>query len=160
MNFFKKNNVLMKLSIFVVFLFVSFYFVHIFTTAIVYAQSIPSDNPPAAITSSNPSNSTCLANQLCNPLKVNSIQSLLYLLVDIATYIGVILAVLALIWVGFKFIAAQGNPEKLKEARGFFYAIIIGIAVLIGANAIITIIENTLTSAGVVQPGVFGNPQQ
>jgi hypothetical protein len=102
--------------------------------------------------------STCAPNTLCNPLNVSSIQDVLYLIVNIATYIGVILAVLALIWVGFRFIAAQGNPEKLKEARGFFYAVIIGIAILIGANAIVTIMKNTLTSAGVVKSGVFGNP--
>jgi hypothetical protein len=118
---------------------------------------------PTGTTNTNPTaptgttNSTCPANQLCNPLKVSSIQAVLYLIVSIATYIGVILAVLALIWVGFKFIAAQGNPEKLSEARKFFYAVVIGIAILIGANAIITIMENTLTSAGVVQSGVFGN---
>ena len=76
---------------------------------------------------------------------------------NIATYIGVILAVLALIWVGFRFIAAQGNPEKIKEAREFFYAVVIGIAILIGASTIVNIVKNTLTTAGVVQPGAFGN---
>ena len=100
---------------------------------------------------------------LPNPLKCgsgscNSINDLLYLIADIATYIGVILAVLALIWVGFKFIAAQGNPEKITEAKHYFFYIIVGIAILIGASAIVAILKSTLTSAGVVQPGVFTNP--
>lgn len=157
MNLFKKNFSLTPLRIAVTVVVIISAFSYVMPQS-VRAQTTGANNITPVTTGST--NSTCPANQLCNPLKVNSIQSVLYLIVDIATYIGVILAVLALIWVGFKFIAAQGNPEKLKEARGFFYAIIIGIAILIGANAIITIIENTLTSAGVVQSGVFGNPQQ
>ena len=95
---------------------------------------------------------------LPNPLKVSSVSDLLYLIANIGTYIGVILAVLALIWVGFKFVAAQGNPEKIKEARHAFFWIIIGVAVLIGASAIIDILKNTLSSAGLVQPGVWNKP--
>ncbi len=98
----------------------------------------------------------CPPNTLCNPLLVGSVQDVLYLAVTVATYVGVILAVLALIWVGFKFIAAQGNKEKLTEAREFFYSVIIGIAILIGASAIVSVVQNTLTSAGVVQPSAFG----
>lgn len=112
---------------------------------------------PTTLSTPNPTATGCPANTLCNPLKVGSIQDLLYLIVNIATYIGVILAVLALIWVGFRFIAAQGNPEKIKEAREFFYAVVIGIAILIGASTIVNIVKNTLTTAGVVQPGAFGN---
>jgi hypothetical protein len=151
MIFFKRNINLTKALIPFIFA-VSFLLV-----PIVYAQSLSTTNPSPALTTSNPSNSTCPANQLCNPLKVSSVQDVLYLIVNIATYVGVILGVLALIWVGFKFIAAQGNSEKLKEARKFFYAVIIGIAILIGASAIVTIIKNTLTTAGVVQSGVFGS---
>ncbi len=96
---------------------------------------------------------------LPNPLKnVKSINDLLYLIANIATYIGVILAVLALIWVGFKFVAAQGNPDKITEAKNYFFYIIIGVAILIGASAIISILKETLTSAGVVQSSTFTNP--
>ena len=152
MNFLKKNTIFLKPLIPLIFC-ISFLLV-----PIVHAQNnLLTTNPSPALTTSNHSNSTCPANQLCNPLKVNSVQAILFLIVNIAMYIGVILAVLALIWVGFKFIAAQGNSEKLKDARSFFYAVIIGIAILIGASAIVTIIENTLTAAGVVKPGVFGS---
>jgi hypothetical protein len=95
---------------------------------------------------------------LPNPLNVSSISDVLYLIANIATYIGVILAVLALIWVGFKFVAAQGNSEKITEAKRYFFYIIIGVAILIGASAIISILKTTLSSAGVVQPCTFSNP--
>ena len=98
---------------------------------------------------------TPTAGTLPNPLNVCSIQDLIFLIAQIATYIGVIAAVIALIWVGFKFIAAQGKPEELTKARSMFFWIIIGIAVLIGASAIVTILKNTLTAAGVVQAGVL-----
>ena len=94
---------------------------------------------------------------LPNPLKVSSVSDLLYLIANIGTYIGVILAVLALIWVGFRFVAAQGNPEKITDAKHAFFWIIIGVAVLIGASAIIGILKSTLTSAGVVQPNTFNS---
>ncbi|MEI6057672.1 MAG: TrbC/VirB2 family protein [bacterium] len=96
------------------------------------------------------------AGVLPNPLKnVSSISDLLYLIADILTYIGAILAVLALIWVGFKFVAAQGKPDKLTTARHDFFAILIGVAILVGASAIVTILKNSLTNAGVVSPSAF-----
>ena len=95
------------------------------------------------------------AGELPNPLKVCSVQDLLFLIAQIATYIGVIAAVIALIFVGFKFIAAQGKPEELTKARSMFFWIIVGIAILIGASLIVTILKNTLTAAGVVQSGVL-----
>ena len=120
------------------------------------SATISSGSQSGIITSGDSGTPGCSPNTLCNPLKVGSVRDLLYLVVFIATDIGVIIAVLAIIWVGFKFIKAQGNPEELKEARKSFYAVVIGIAILIGASAIVNIVSNTLTSAGVVQPGVLG----
>ena len=97
---------------------------------------------------------------LPNPLKVSSVSDLLYLAVDIATYIGVVLAVIFLIYAGFKYIAAQGNSVKITEAHHFLLAVVIGIAILIGASAIVNVIENTLTSAGVVNSSTFSAPSQ
>lgn len=97
---------------------------------------------------------------LPNPLCVSSVSDLLYLAVDIATYIGVVLAVVFLIYAGFKYIAAQGNSEKIKDAHHFLLAVVIGIAILIGASAIVNVIENTLTSAGVVSSNAFNAPTQ
>jgi|ERR1035437_583486 hypothetical protein len=93
--------------------------------------------------------------QLPNPIKAGSIQDLIYLIVSIVTYIGMILAILALIWVGFKFVAAQGNSEKLTEARRQFMYVVIGVAILIGAAAITDVVKTTLTSAGVVNSSFF-----
>ncbi len=123
------------------------------------ALSLAGFFPVAAFAACPTTSATNSAATLPNPLNgVCSISDLLYLIANIATYIGVILAVLALIWVGFKFVAAQGNAEKITEAKRYFFYIIIGVAILIGASAIISILKNTLTSAGVVQPRTFSNP--
>ena len=104
--------------------------------------------------------STAASGYLPNPLCVSSVNDILYLAVDIATYIGVILAVLFLIYAGFKYIAAQGNSVKITEAHHFLLAVVIGIAILIGASAIVNVIKNTLTSAGVVNSSTFNAPTQ
>jgi hypothetical protein len=92
---------------------------------------------------------------LKNPLRVDSIQDIIFLVVDIAIYIGVSFAVLAIIFVGFKFVMAQGKPEEIKKAREWMLWIIIGLAVLISSKVIASIVQNTLVSSGVVEPGVF-----
>ena len=80
-----------------------------------------------------------------NPLKVKSIDSLVSLLVDIALSLGAVLSVLALIWVGVKFILAQGDPKKLEEARRQFMYVVMGIAILFGAKVIVEILKATIS---------------
>ena len=125
------------------------------------SNSVPaggSNSVPAAGGTTNGASGAPAAggqNLLPNPIKAGNIQDLIYLIVNIVTYIGMILAILALIWVGFKFVAAQGNSDKLTEARREFLYVVIGIAILIGAAAITDIIKTTLTSAGVVDSSFF-----
>jgi hypothetical protein len=92
---------------------------------------------------------------LQNPLKANSIREVIFLAVDIAIYIGTIFAVLAIIFVGFKFVAAQGNETKLKDAKTWFMWIIIGLAILISSKVMVEIVKTTLINSGVVDKSVF-----
>lgn len=95
--------------------------------------------------------------KLQNPLKVGSIQGVIYLAVDLAIYIGTAFAILALIFVGFKFVEARGNDVKLKAAKQWFFYVIIGFAILISAKVIVEIVKNTLVQSGVVNEDVWGN---
>jgi hypothetical protein len=116
----------------------------------------PGNTVLVAPTQSNTTGSGCTGSAcLPNPIKAGSIQDLIYLIVSIATYIGVVIAILAFIYVGFKFVAAQGNPEKISEAKKMFLWIVIGVAILIGATAITDVVKNTLTKAGVVDSSFF-----
>lgn len=87
---------------------------------------------------------------LQNPLQVNSVTGLVQKFVEIFSYFVIILAVLAFIWVGFQFILAQGKPDRLKELKGWLAWIVIGVAVVIGARIMVSIIINTLEATGVV----------
>lgn len=102
-------------------------------------------NPPKATTD----NKTFA--KLQNPLNADSIEDVVFLSVDIAMYLGMAFAILSIIFVGFKFVAAQGNEDKLKEAKSWLLWIVIGLAVLISARVIVDIVRNTLVDSGVVQ---------
>ncbi len=92
---------------------------------------------------------------LVNPLQANTIQELIFFVIDLAMNVGVVIAVIMIIYAGFNFIMARGSPTELVKARSFFYGVIIGLAVLIASKVIVQIIQNTLISAQVVKPSVF-----
>lgn len=80
---------------------------------------------------------------LVNPLKVDSLPALLNLILDAAIQLGIIVLTLAIIWVGFLFVAARGNEEKIRSARTAFMWTVIGGLILLGAKAIGEVIKST-----------------
>ena len=88
-------------------------------------------------------------------MKVKTIGGLVQSAVDIFAYLAVIVAVLAFIWVGLQYILARGKPEKMKELTGWLGWIVVGVAVIIGARLIVSIVINTLESTGVVDSSVI-----
>lgn len=83
---------------------------------------------------------------LCNPLKVNSLTGLLNLIVDAAIQLGTIVLVLALIWTGFKFVAARGNPTEIANTRKMLFWVVLGGLLLLGAKGLSEVIKSTATS--------------
>ncbi len=80
-----------------------------------------------------------------NPLKASGdIFQLVNNLMNALWKIGLVVATIALVWVGFNFVLARGNPEKIKSAKQWFTYIIIGVAILFGANIIVDIIRATV----------------
>ena len=75
-------------------------------------------------------------------VRTNSIIELLEALLRILTIVGVPIVIFFIVFSGFKFVIAQGNPEELQTAkRALIYAIVGGL-ILLGAQAITTIIRN------------------
>jgi hypothetical protein len=118
----------------------------------VYAQSTGSNPPPISgsnpppITGSNPD-----GNKLPNPFRCagedcNLIGLLKAIVNNILMPIGVVLAVLAFIYAGFKYVMAQGNVNKVAEAHRTLLYTAIGTAILLGAWTIANVIHNTITS--------------
>ncbi len=83
---------------------------------------------------------------LKNPLKFDSLPKLMEAILGAVVQLGAILLVFMLVWVGFLFVVAQGNPEKLSSARSALIWTLIGGMILLGATAISKVIEATVTS--------------
>lgn len=87
---------------------------------------------------------------LQNPLKgIGSISALVLKLVNVFTSILWIIAALAFLWSGFMFIKAQGEPKAIEEARTRFKNVLIGTAIIAGAETLRRVIENVLSSLNI-----------
>ncbi|MDP2593236.1 MAG: pilin [bacterium] len=87
----------------------------------------------------------CLPGQICNPLpKITSIPNLIQTILEGAIKIGLPIVALAIIYAGFLFVFARGNPEKLGTAKDTLLYTLIGAAILLGAWAIAKMIESTV----------------
>ncbi len=99
------------------------------------------------------SSSGCTGNNcLQNPLQgsgTNNIFQLLAKILDIVIKLGIPIAVLFIVWAGFKFVTAQGSEDKLKEAKKNLAYTLLGIAIFIASALLVKIIEGTLTRLGV-----------
>ncbi len=65
---------------------------------------------------------------------------------EVVVPVGAIILVIAIIYTGFLFVTAQGNPEDLKKAKNAFFYTLIGGAVLLGASVLAQLISNTIQS--------------
>ncbi len=84
---------------------------------------------------------------LVNPLnKIDSLQDFMNAILDAVVEIGSIILLLALVYTGFLFVAAQGNVEKLRNARSALVWTVVGGLVLLGAKTIGLVIESTASS--------------
>jgi hypothetical protein len=86
---------------------------------------------------------------LINPLQGGgTLESFLLNILSFIVRIGAIIVVLMMVFVGFKFVAARGDPTKITEARNMLLWTVIGALVLLGAEAIAKGIEATVQALG------------
>ncbi len=114
----------------------------IFPTVSLAATASVGEPPPQAVASG----SLCPSGQsgLCNPLKAHSIKEFLN---DILTYvvkIGTVFIILMIVFVGFKFVAAQGNSGELEKVRTMLLWTVVGALVILGAHVISDMITSTI----------------
>jgi len=96
-------------------------------------------------------NGTGISTTIDNPLGENGPQTIpdfIKVLIKIVLYIGIPIITLAIIYCGFLFVEAQGNPEKLTKARSALMYTLIGGAVLLGAFVIAEAIGKTVKDIG------------
>lgn len=134
-----------------------FMFSVLFSVATVSAQTQPPTGggitqPPTGggITQPPSTGGSSGSRTIQNPLNgINSIAQFISALLRAVIAIGIPIAILFIVLAGFKFIAAQGSPDKLSEARTNFLYVVIGIAIFIGASALAELVVATLRQIGV-----------
>lgn len=84
---------------------------------------------------------------LVNPLKgVETFDQFLKAILGGVIEIGTIILIMMLVYVGFKFVVARGNPEEIQSARSALVWTVIGGLVLLGATTIQMVITGTVES--------------
>lgn len=81
---------------------------------------------------------------LQNPLGFDSLTDFLRKLLELVALIGFPLIVLFIVYIGFQFIAAEGNPEKLSKVRKLFFWALVGALIVLGAQALAIAIQGTV----------------
>ena len=85
---------------------------------------------------------TTLLNPLGSGTSINSF--LLSILNIITNTIGPVIVILMIVFVGFKFVTARGEPAKISEARQMLLWTIVGALILLGAKVIAEGIKATV----------------
>lgn len=93
-------------------------------------------------TRSTGNSSVTLLNPLGEGTSINSF--LLSILKIITNTIGPVIVILMMVFVGFKFVTARGEPAKITEARQMLLWTVVGALILLGAQVIAIGIKATV----------------
>ena len=86
------------------------------------------------------------AQAITNPIAAPDLWSFLSSIVSAVVYILFPILVLMLVYTGYLFVVAQGNPAKLQEAKKSFVWTLVGGFVVLGAQALSMAIKATIDS--------------
>ena len=94
------------------------------------------------------STKTCIGSEcrLKSPFAFETVSQLVAKILEIVVKVGWILAFFFIIWSGFLFVTAAGSEEKLKTAKATFVWTFIGSCIVLGAQVLSSIVENTVKS--------------
>ena len=86
---------------------------------------------------------------VCNPLEAESITGFLETVVDVLVTLSIPVIAVAIIYSGFLFVTAGGSDDQLDTAKKNAKYTLIGAGIILGAELIITVLENTASGLGV-----------
>ncbi len=81
-----------------------------------------------------------------NPLAFDTLPEFLYAILEAAILILFPIIVLMIVYTGFLFVSAQGNPAKLEQARKSLLWTLVGSLVVLGSYTLARAIEATVGS--------------
>ncbi len=58
----------------------------------------------------------------------------------------IVIAVFFIVWSGFQFLTAQGNPQKLETARNTLIWTLVGVAIIVGVDVIIAVLKDVAST--------------
>jgi len=61
--------------------------------------------------------------------------------IEMVLYVGGMIAIVMIMWGGFRFITSQGSPETIKAARETILYAIIGLIITISARVILNVVN-------------------
>ena len=77
-----------------------------------------------------------------NPIRANDFKEVVLAFARLLVQIGIPLATIFIVFAGFKFVTARGDPKGIEEAKKMLFWTLVGAAVIIGAYAIATAVVN------------------
>lgn len=87
--------------------------------------------------------------QLENPLGTTDLKIFILRILDFVIYLGSIIVIFMLVYVGFLFVKARGNPDGINDAKSALLWTVVGALVLLGSKAIALGIEATVKALSV-----------
>jgi len=97
-----------------------------------------------AVTVSFAAGASVASAQFIDPLNVTTLEDLLVIILNTVVTIMFPIIVLMIVYTGFLFVSAQGNPTKLASARQALKWTLIGALVVLGAKALSLAIAATI----------------
>lgn len=82
-----------------------------------------------------------------NPIEANDLSDVVAIIVRAVRMVAIPFIVLAFMWSGWKFIVAQGSPDKLSSAKKNLTYVFIGALVILSAELLAAIVANTIKNA-------------
>ncbi|MFZ2151847.1 MAG: pilin [Minisyncoccia bacterium] len=101
--------------------------------------------PQDPVSTTRPGEGLSDAGVIVNPLRVDNVQELLAVILSAIVQIAIPFLVLALMWVGFLFVAARGNPEKLSKAKQALWYTLLGALIILGAQTLSVVLSGTIS---------------
>lgn len=83
--------------------------------------------------------------KLVSPLAYQSVSDFVRAVLQAAVYISMPIIAIFIMYAGFKYILARGNPGAIDEAHKNFMFVIIGTMLILGAWVLATLIGGTVT---------------
>ncbi len=103
--------------------------------------------PVFAQTGETPTTGECPEDgALCNPLESETIEEFILAIIKIILRFAVPVIVFFIMYAGFLYVTAQGDPSKIETARTSLTWAVIGGVIILGAELIITVIQGTVGS--------------